>query len=334
MLFGKKKLVLDIGPNLVKAAIFETSSKSCKMLDYSIVAIEKTGSTSFAISTAVSNLTSKIKKVYVAIGGHEVFMQNLTLPKLPESQWKEQIMVEVEAYVPYEVESVNINYIHLTVADNNKNEFLLFATPKQLVMQVQQDCFDAGLECEAVEPAIISLANIFEYNYGILQGQNIALLEVREDRSSFLGIVNGQIYFVKNIDFGLFNYDKALSDKLQLSIAEAQSLRKNFCLNKEVPKGTKEIIDSVHSHLQSEIQTIMQFIKEVLSKEIPTNLFLTGAAVALPGFSQKVSDIIPSEIINIFLNMKYDEQKIEKLRVEEINPTGAVLAGLGSNLSR
>lgn len=265
------------------------------------------------------------------MGGHEVFIQHIALAKVPEEQWTQQLMVEAEAYVPYELSTVNINYIPLESSDSKKNEFLLIATSKEMISQIQQDCLAANLECESVESAALSLVNGFEYNYGILKNQNIAILEIREDRASFVGILNGQIYFVKNIDFGLSSYDKALSEQLQLSIPEAESLRKNFCLNKEVPEGTREVVNSLHNKLQLELKTTIEFIKEVLSREVPTNLFLTGAGTALPNLSQRIADIIPCEVINIFLNMQYDERQIEKSGIEEINPVGAVLAGLGSS---
>lgn len=332
MLFGKKKLVLDIGTNIVKAAVFLNTSKSSQMLDYSFSAIDSKGSLSEAISMAVSNLSVKVKKVNVAIGGREVFIQHITLNKVPQEEWEQQVMEEAETYVPYEINTVNINYAHLQSSDSNKNEFLLIATPKNLITKIQENCLEAGLECVNIESSIISLANSFEYNYGILQGQNIGVLEVREERTSFIGILNGNIYFVKNIDFGVDNYDQALSSQLKLTNAEAGSLRKNFCLNKEVPQGTKKIINSVHNNLQLELKIINKFIKDVLEKEVPTNLFLTGAAMALPNLSQYIADVIPCETINIFLNMQYDEHKIEKSRLEEINPIGATLVGLGSSL--
>ncbi|MBE8221248.1 MAG: pilus assembly protein PilM [Bdellovibrionales bacterium] len=331
MFFGKKKLILDIDSNIIKAGVFLNTSKSSKLLDYSTASVNQAGSVSQAILMAVNNLSSKFKKANVAIGGREVFIQHIVLNKTPQEQWPEQIMAEAETYVPYEISSVNINYVNLNSVDSDKNEFLLIATPRQLIAQVQQDCLDAGIQCESMESAVISLANGFEYNYGILRDQNIAVLEVREDRTSFIGILNGKIYFVKNIDFGLSNYDQALSDQLQLSIAEAESLRKNFCLNKEVPQGTAEIVNSLHDSLQSELTTATQFIKEVLLKEPPTNLFLTGSATCLPNLAQRISDIIACEPINIFLNTQYDEQKIKKLDIEEVNPIGAALVGLGSN---
>lgn len=333
MLFGKKKLVLDIGEDIIKAGIFLNTNKSSKLLDYSIVSVGQADSVATAISMAVDNLPFKFKKVNVAVGGREVFIQHLILNKTPKEEWSQQLRAEAEAYVPYEGNMANINYIHLnSSSDSQKNEFLLIATPKQLISQIQQDCLDTGLRCESIEPAALSLVNGFEYNYGILQNQNIAILEVREDRASFIGILNGQIYFVKHIEFGLSHYDKALSSQLALSITEAESLRKNFCLNKEVPQGTKEVINSLHSKLQSELQVATQFIEDVLLKEVPTNLFLTGAGVALPNLLQKIADIIPCEVINIFLNTQYDAQRIDKSRAEDINLAGATLAGLGSSI--
>ncbi|MBE8162970.1 MAG: pilus assembly protein PilM [Bdellovibrionaceae bacterium] len=332
MFLKKKKLVLDIGANTVKAAVFLSTSKSAKLLDYSSVSIKQAGSVANAISVAKNKLSFKFKKANVAVGGREVFIQHITVEKFPEAQWGQQLVAEAEAYVPYEAEMANINYVYLGSSINtNKNEFLLIATPKQLIAQIQQDCLEAGLRCENVEPSSISLVNGFEYNYGILQNQNIAILEFGEERSTFVGMLNGRIYFVKNIEFGLSNYDQALSRQLSLSIAEAESLRKNFCLNKEVPEGTKEIVRSLHGNLRSELETAMEFIKGVLSKEPPTNLFLTGEGIALPNLLQEISEIVPCEIINIFLNTKYDEQKIEKSRLEEINSTGVTIAGLGSN---
>lgn len=332
MFFNKKKLVLDIGENIVRAAVFLNNSKSCTMLEYATATVKKSGSTSAAISASLGQLSSKFKKANVAINSREVFIQHILLDKAPPEQWNEQLAIEAEAYIPYDISTVNINYVHLDLPNINKNEFLLIASPKHFILQIQQDCLNAGIKCSSIESAAVSLANGFKYNYGVLENQNIALLDIQEDRSYFVSILKGQTYFVKNINFGLFSYHQALSNNLNISVSEAESLRKNFCLGKDVPEGTKNIINNTHTELQSEIKIAMQFIQDILLKEVPSNFFLTGAAISLPNLLEKISDIAPCEIINIFLNVKYSTTKIEKSVAEEINPSAATLIGLGSTL--
>lgn len=332
MFFQKKKLVLDIGKNLVQAAVFLNSSKSCTMLEYSMATAKQSGSISAAISSALNQLTSKFKKANVAVNSREILIQHILLDKAEKAQWNDQITAEAEACIPYEISTVNINYLYLDLPNINKNEFLLIASPKQFISQVQQDCLNAGIKCSSIEASGVSLANCFKYNYGVLENQNIGLIDIQEDRSSFVGILNGQAYFFKNIEFGLVSYHKALSDALNISIAEAESLRKNLCLGKDVPEGTKDIINNTHNNLQSEITIVMQFIKDILLKESPSNFFLTGPAISLPNLSEKISDIVPCETINIFLNADYSTKNIEKTVAEEISPLAATLVGLGSSL--
>src|ERR671926_326192 len=120
-LFGGKTTVgLDIGSGLIKVAVIDHGKKEpvlsrvaiAPLLPDAIVEgeIMDPGIVADAVKSALEAAGVKSKKIFTAVGGRDVIIKKVQIERVKEAQARELMRWEAEQHVPFDMESVELDF--------------------------------------------------------------------------------------------------------------------------------------------------------------------------------------------------------------------------------
>ena len=122
-LFGRSKATigLDIGSGLIKVAVIDHSKKEPELVRVAVVPlladaivegeVMDPGIVSEAIQSALAAAdVPKAKNVVTAVGGRDVIIKKIQIERVKEAQARELMRWEAEQHVPFDMESVELDF--------------------------------------------------------------------------------------------------------------------------------------------------------------------------------------------------------------------------------
>src|SRR5438045_201324 len=177
-LFGRKKTTvgLDIGSGLVKVAVIDHSKKEPELVKAAVAPlladaivegeVMDPGIVAEAIQAALSAAGVKSKHVVTAVGGRDVIIKKIQIERVKEQQARELMRWEAEQHVPFDMESVELDFQILDPdAEGLEMSVLLVAAKRELVEAKMRVLTDCGLEPAMVDVDAFALHNAFEMNH-------------------------------------------------------------------------------------------------------------------------------------------------------------------------
>ena len=157
-LFGRKKTTvgLDIGSGLVKVAVVDHSKKQPELVKVAVVPlladaivegeVMDPGIVAEAIQSALAASDVKGKQVVTAVGGRDVIIKRIQIERVKEQQARELMRWEAEQHVPFDMESVELDFQILDPDDDGvEMSVLLVAAKRELIESKLRVLTDAGL---------------------------------------------------------------------------------------------------------------------------------------------------------------------------------------------
>ena len=144
-LFGRRKTTigLDIGSGLIKVAVIDhgkgepelTKVAIAPLLADAIVEgeIMDPGIVADAIRAALSEAGIKGKNIVTAVGGRDVIIKKIQIDRMKETQAREVIRWEAEQHVPFDMESVSIDFEVLDPEGDGLQMDVLLVAAKMVV---------------------------------------------------------------------------------------------------------------------------------------------------------------------------------------------------------
>src|ERR1700754_2260355 len=177
-LFGRKKSTvgLDIGSGLIKVAVVDHSKREPELVRVTVTPlladaivegeVMDPGIVADAIQAALSNAGIDQKEVVTAVGGRDVIIKKISIERVKEQQARELMRWEAEQHVPFDMESVELDFQILDPdADGLEMSVLLVAAKRELVESKLRVLTDAGLSPAVVDVEAFALHNAFEVNH-------------------------------------------------------------------------------------------------------------------------------------------------------------------------
>src|SRR5919206_3339202 len=174
---GKKTSVgLDIGSGIIKLVVVDhggSEPELTKVATTEVAAdaivegeVMDPGLVSEAIRGLFEAAGVKRKSVVTAVGGRDVIVKKIQMDRMKEADAREVIRWEAEQHVPFDMESVQLDFHILDPLDDGlQMDVLLVAAKRELVDQRVALLRDAGLSAAVVDVDACALQNAFEYNY-------------------------------------------------------------------------------------------------------------------------------------------------------------------------
>src|SRR5215218_4878160 len=240
-LFGRKKTTvgLDIGSGLVKVAVVDHSKKHPELVKVAVVPlladaivegeVMDPGIVAEAIQSALAAADVKGKQVVTAVGGRDVIIKKIQIERVKEQQARELMRWEAEQHVPFDMESVELDFQILDPdGDGMEMSVLLVAAKRELIQSKVRVLTDAGLEPAVVDVEAFALHNAFELNHPDAMNGVVGLLNIGHDVTNINILDDGVPLLTRDLTVGARRFREDLQRERGLSADDAQALIQGY----------------------------------------------------------------------------------------------------------
>lgn len=240
-LFGRKKTTvgLDIGSGLIKVAVIDHSKAQPELVHVAVAPlladaivegeIMDPGIVSDAITAALADAGVESKDVVTAVGGRDVIIKKIQIERVKETQARELMRWEAEQHVPFDMESVELDF-QILDPDGTEPEMsvLLVAAKRELIEGKVRVLADAGLNAVAVDVDAFALHNAFELNHPDAMSGTVALVNVGHEVTNVNIVEDGVPILTRDLPTGTRRIKEDLQRDRGLGSDEADALLRGF----------------------------------------------------------------------------------------------------------
>jgi type IV pilus assembly protein PilM len=343
-MFGKKDalLGLDIGSHAVKL-VHLTSSKGtyrlkqlgiCRLPPNVIVegAIKDSTAVQDAIKSLTANLKTKVKGVATSISGYSVIIKKIELPQMTAEELTDNIHVEAEQYIPFNVEDVNIDF-HILGSSPEKGdrmEVMLVAAKKEAIEDYSGILKKAGLVPEVIDVDFFALENAFEVNYAASDSGGVALVDIGANKMNINVLKNGVSMFNRDASVGSHQITQDIQDRFGLDYEEAEKIKLGIPSPKVPVQDLEAIFVAAATTWATEVKRAIDFFYATYPDEMINQILLSGGSSRLPGLDALLhkDTNIPTALFNPLARIDLDDKIFDREYVDYIAPQMAVAVGL------
>jgi type IV pilus assembly protein PilM len=346
-LFGKKKGIVgvDIGSSAVKAVELKVAGKGGDEFQLLNIGVESLPPEAIvdgaimdagAVIDAIQRLfqDNKIKTPDVATGvsGNAVIVKKISLPQMSAEELSESIHWEAEQYIPFDIQDVSLDYEVLEGGGGGNMDVLLVAVKKDKISEYTSALTQAGKNPSIMDVDVFALQNCYEINYGIDPGRVVALLNIGASIMNVNVVKGGSSVFQRDIAAGGNQYTDAIQKDLNLSFEQAEALKKGEQVEGASAESLHPILQAVSENLAMEIQKTFDFFRATSQEDRIDQIFLSGGTAKIHGLRELLGDRFSTsvELLNPFLNVRYNEKDFNPDYLEDIGPAAAIAVGLAA----
>lgn len=344
MFFSKSKNVvgLDIGSSAVKLVeLKEKKGGSYQLLKIGLEPLSPEAIVDGSIMDS-SLVVDTIQRVNASQGvknssfatslsGHSVIIKKISLPAMSAEELAESIQWEAEQYIPFDINDVNLDYVPLTQPGSGENiDVILVAVKKEKINDYTSVISQTGKSAVLVDVDAFAVQNCYEMNYSLDEAKVIALVNIGASVTN-VNVLNGPTsVFWRDITFGGNQYTDAIQRELNLSFAQAESLKRGEQVADRTIQQVIPILNSVSEDFAGELRKTLDFFTATSGADRVDEIVLSGGGSAVLNLDSILRDkfAMPVEIMNPLKNVSYNENEFNPEWIAEVAPSMAVAVGL------
>src|SRR5678809_1289946 len=214
-LLGRKRTTvgLDIGSGLIKVAVVDHSKREPELVRVSITPlladaivegeVMDPGIVADAIKATLAAAGVKTKDVVIGVGGRDVIIKKIQIERVKEQQARELMRWEAEQHVPFDMESVELDFQILDPdGDGMEMSVLLVAAKRDLIESKMHLITDAGLKPTVVDVDAFALHNAFELNHPDAMNGVVGLINIGHEVTNINILEDGVPILTRDITVG------------------------------------------------------------------------------------------------------------------------------------
>lgn len=334
-IFGSIKLPfgLDIGYTSVRAVQLEKKGKLVHLAAYGEVPLKEgvfahdninVDELALAINQAtkqskINEITSR--QVVCALPESDVFVKNIQLPSMDDTELEEVVKFEIEKIVPYPIDTLYLDYRRVREGgEKEKDNIIVVAAPQKLIDMYLEALKKAKLEVIAldVEPAAIARALI--KNDEKSDNEATAIIDISADSSTITIHDYGSIQLTGSTHIAGNEITENLAKKLGVRQDQAEEIKRHV-INSD-RKLKQELFDStvkpVLTKLAKEVERSMNYYTNFMKNPHDIKkILISGGNARLTGLADFFEDKfkIKTEIGNPWNNVTaYPLKAIPKIK--------------------
>lgn len=339
-LFGRKKVTigLDVGSGLVKAVVIDHSSGSPELTKVVITPLNETAivdgevmdhvMVADAIRQTLEATGVKTKQLVSAVGGRDVIVKKITIERVKEAQARELMRWEAEQHVPFDMESVELDFQILDPdADGLDMSVLLVAAKRELVESKQHLLSDAGTPAAIIDVDAFALHNAFEANYPDAMVGTVALINIGSDSTNLNILDNGVPILTRDLTVGTRRIREDLQRDFGVPSDDAETMLRGFdrtpALDGVIAMRGEELAVGVE-RAATFLTTSSRNFGQIRA------VFACGGGARIPGLLPWLGERLrlPVELANPLSRITVREGAMEFLSTDEIAPLLMLPVGL------
>ncbi|NPA94103.1 MAG: type IV pilus assembly protein PilM [Thermodesulfobacteria bacterium] len=316
---GSKKVVKKVGRALLpQGAIVDGSIKDKEVVQE-------------ALHKLISNLQPSLKRVSTSISGYSVIVKKIHVPYLGEKEIEENLIVEAEKYVPFEISDVYIDFSVLSTHEDGDggSDIFLVAAKKEVVDEYANLLEGVGLTPSVIDVDAFTLVNAFELAFGKVE-EPAVLIDIGASKTNLNIVRKGMPIFTRDMTIGGEQLTEAIQEATGLSRDDAEAVKIAGTKDNVLAKEISDVVVEMAGLWINEIKKAISFFKTSATPEdFPTCVFLSGGTSMLLGLEEQFSSGLglESRRLNAFNGNKADKD-IDREYLASVAPQMAIASGL------
>jgi type IV pilus assembly protein PilM len=338
-LFGRKKstIGLDIGSGLVKVAVVE-HGKEPELVRVGIEPLAADaivegevmdpGLVAETIRTALDKAGVPKGAVVTAVGGRDVIIKKIQMQRAKEREAREVIGYEAEQHVPFDMQSVEMDFQILDPDDRgDEMSVLLVAAKRDLIDAKMRLLTDAGVTPSVVDVDAFALHNAFELNYPDAMSGVTVLINIGNETTNINILDGGVPILTRDIPVGTRRFREDLQRERGLSVDEATALIQGY--------DRSPHLDAVTTTRAEEIATGIERATAFLASTSRSmgkinGFFICGGGSRIPGLADALGDRLRTPVTqaNPLASLRVSDTALDSYVVDEVAPLLMLSVGL------
>src|SRR5918999_867904 len=301
-LFGRKKKTvgLDIGSGLIKVAVIDHSKREPELVKVAIVPlitdaivegeVMDPSIVAEAIQSALTMAEVKTKKVVTAVGGRDVIIKKIQVERVKEQQARELMRWEAEQHVPFDMESVELDF-------------------------------------QILDPDAFALHNAFEINHPDALDGIVALVNVGHEVTNVNILDSGVPILTRDITVGTRRLREDLQRERGLTADAADQLLQGFDRSPDLDSVLASRGEEIAVGVERAVEFLAS---EARSAGQVNALFTCGGGARIPGMTEMLGDRLPIPVkqANPLKNIQVRDDAFDSLVTDEVAPLLMLPIGL------
>lgn len=310
-LFGRKKTTvgLDIGSGFVKLVEVDHSGDQPEVVRVAVrplvadAIVEGEVMDPAVVADTARELLEDSdlggREVVTAVGGHDVIIKKIDMDRMEEGDAREVIRWEAEQHIPFDINSVELDFQILDPeSDSERMEVLLVAAKRELVDNKLSLLQEAGLSAGIIDVEAFALHNAFEHNHPEASEGFVALVNVGHETTNVNILENGVPVLTRDIPFGSRKIKEDLQRERGLSSEEAEAVLQGEETVAELESFVRRSADEVAVG----VERAAAFLMTQQAGASLGRIFLSGGGARVPGLIEAVAERmgVETQVVNPF----------------------------------
>lgn len=269
----------------------------------------------------------KRKKVVAAVGGRDVIIKKLQMDRMKESDAREVIRWEAQQHVPFDTESVELDFQILDPYDEGlQMSVLLVAAKRELVENRVALLQEAGLTPVVIDVDAFALHNAFEINHPDAMTGVTGYLNVGHETTNVSILEDGTPVLTRDLGFGT----RRLREDLQRERGLAADAADDVLEGRNTSPELEAFIGERAGELALGVERASAFLQAGAVSGGISRMYLCGGGARVPGLSAALAEKlrVPTEVANPFQGVEVAPGAVEMYSLEEMAPMMMLPLGL------
>jgi type IV pilus assembly protein PilM len=346
MFKSKTLIAVDIGTSSIKVAEIVVASQSGVIKKFAAdklpigtfeqgVVVDEAAVIQ-VLKKIVSSLGIKNRRASISVSGGGVMLKKIRVAATGDSSIGEQILHHAAQAFQLDMSEMYFDYVEMGEAPNSRGEVdvLLVGARREVVEQYVSIIRAAGMDVGAVEASALSLANMFELNYGVSESL-VAIVSIGASHLQIGFVERGRFLYSQEMPIGGDYYTKAIMQVLNLQQDDAEALKINSCGNPaSATAQVLQIIKETNTLIANDIRQaigLFQASAEGADAGPLKYCFLTGGASLTLNLNNAIATAlaVPVQFANPFQRLNIEVSGIRDVNIGIIGPVIGCAVGLG-----
>lgn len=338
--FGRKKtsVGLDIGSGLVKVAVIDHSRAEPELIRVAVTPLHADAIVEGevmdprivcdAIRDTLEASGVSATGVITAVGGRDVIIKKIMMERVNAHQAQESIRWEAEQHLPFDMESVTLDFQILDpIGSSPEMSVLLVAAKRELVDARLRVLAEAGVLPAIIDVDAFALHNAFEMSYPEAMRGVVSLVNIGHEVTNINVLAEGVPLLTRDVMVGTRHLREDLQSEHGLTADEAAQLlageARSTYLNTVLASRAEEIAVG--------IERAAAFLASSSLRSPPMHaVYLCGGGSRTPGLADVLAEHLRVHVehANPLVNLRIRPGALEPLVADEIAPLLMLPIGL------
>jgi type IV pilus assembly protein PilM len=329
---------LDVGSGLVKVVVVDHAKSEPELARVAVVPlladaivegeVMDPGIVADAIRTALDAADAQKADIVTAVGGRDVIIKKIQIERVKESEADELVSFEAAQHVPFDMDSVQMDF-QILDPDSTDPEMsvLLVAAKRDLVENKLRVMSDAGVHPAVVDVDAFALHNAFELSYPEAMRDIVALVNIGNEVTNINILDDGVPILTRDIAVGTRRFREELQRERGLTAEDAASLIQGFDRSPHLDA----IIDLRGEDVAVGLDRAMAFLASSSRSATAVNaVYLCGGGARIPGLADWLQQRLRVKVhqANPLANLRVRDGALDMLNADEIAPLLMLPVGL------